>query len=139
MNERRTYAVLRTGRAQRIAVTSQNFRTITGHAGKCRRFLLFECDGQGPPIEIERLDLPVEMSLHSYHGEEHPLFGLALNALITQGAGQGFVQRMARHGIQVYMTSATDPLLAVTAVAQGEPLPPAPAHEHLKDALHTKD
>jgi len=26
----------------RIGVTSQNFRTITGHAGKTRRFLVFE-------------------------------------------------------------------------------------------------
>ena len=26
----------------RIAVTSQNFRTVTGHAGKARRFLVFD-------------------------------------------------------------------------------------------------
>ena len=26
----------------RIGVTSQNFRTITGHAGKTRRFLIYD-------------------------------------------------------------------------------------------------
>ena len=32
----------------KIGITSQNFRTITGHAGKTRRFLVFEprADGQ---------------------------------------------------------------------------------------------
>ena len=58
----------------RIAVTSQNFRTITGHAGKSRRFLILEADGVTDPIEIDRLDLPMDLSLHEYHGDDHPLF-----------------------------------------------------------------
>jgi predicted Fe-Mo cluster-binding NifX family protein len=83
----------------RIAITSQNFKTITGHAGKTRRFLVYETDGQGRPTEVERIDLPAEMSLHAYHGDDHPLFLSGLEALITQGAGQGFLQRLSRHGI----------------------------------------
>ncbi|MCG6898238.1 MAG: nitrogen fixation protein [Thiocapsa sp.] len=114
----------------RIAVTSQNFRTITGHAGKTRRFLIYEADAHGDAAEVERLDLPREMSLHEYHGEDHPLFELKLSAIVTQGAGQGFVQRMARHGIRVHTTSASDPLHAVTAILGGQPLPPAAPHDH---------
>ena len=45
----------------KIGVGSQNFRTITGHAGKTRRFLIYEA-GQAGIREIERLDLPKEMS-----------------------------------------------------------------------------
>jgi hypothetical protein len=60
----------------RIAVTSQNFKTITGHAGKTRRFLVYETVGVESPVEIERLDLPQEMSIHEYQGEDHPLFQL---------------------------------------------------------------
>ncbi|CAK0762635.1 hypothetical protein CCP3SC1_390001 [Gammaproteobacteria bacterium] len=41
----------------KIAVTSQNFRTISEHAGKARRFLIFEADSLGCPQEIGRLDL----------------------------------------------------------------------------------
>ncbi len=37
----------------RIGVTSQNFRTITGHAGKTRRFLIFEQDATGALHEAE--------------------------------------------------------------------------------------
>ncbi len=113
----------------RIAVTSQNFRTITGHAGKSRRFLVFDTAGAGPR-EVERLDLPKGLSIHEYHGDDHPLFGLGLQALVTQGAGQGFMQRMALHGIVVHATSETDPLSAVARLAAGEPLPAAPPHDH---------
>lgn len=114
----------------RIAVTSQNFKTITGHAGKTRRFLIYEADGTSPPSELQRLDLPKGASLHDYHGDDHPLFALGLAALVTQGAGEGFRNRMARHGIGVYATSESDPLIAVQAVAAGQPLPPPAPEEH---------
>ena len=130
MTNRSVFAVLNTGKSMRIAVTSQNFRTITGHAGKARRFIVYEADANGNPTEIDRLDLPMEWSLHEYHGEDHPLFELKLNGIVTQGAGNGFLQRMARHGIQVYTTSATDPLQAVSAILAGQPLPAAAPHTH---------
>ncbi|MCU0834396.1 MAG: nitrogen fixation protein [Chromatiaceae bacterium] len=114
----------------RVAVTSQNFKTITGHAGKTRRFLVFEVNADGVPLEVDRLDLPKEMALHEYHGEDHPLFGLGLEALVTQGAGQGFMRRLARQGIVVHATSESDPRLAVRLIATGASLPPPLPHEH---------
>jgi predicted Fe-Mo cluster-binding NifX family protein len=114
----------------RIAVTSQNFRSITGHAGKSRRFIIYEVVTGSQPTELERLDLPKEMSLHEYHGDDHPLFGLGLGAILTGGAGDRFNQRMARQGIQVLTTGETDIEVALTALAAGQPLPPAAPHEH---------
>jgi predicted Fe-Mo cluster-binding NifX family protein len=136
MTAHSAYAVLSTAKTPRVAVTSQNFRTITGHAGKTRRFIIFEADDEGSPHEVDRLDLPMDMSLHDYHGDDHPLFELGLHAVITQGAGGGFVQRMARHGIQVHTTSASDPLSAVSAYIKGEPLPAAAPHVHDHDHDH---
>jgi predicted Fe-Mo cluster-binding NifX family protein len=130
MTDQRVFAVLSTSKSMRIAVTSQNLRTITGHAGKTRRFLIYEAGADGNPTEVDRLDLPMELSLHDYHGDDHPLFELGLSAIVTQGAGHGFVQRMARHGIQVHTTSASDPLQAVTAILGGQPLPGAAPHSH---------
>ena len=115
----------------RIGVTSQNFRTITGHAGKTRRFLVFEQDATGALREAERLDLPLEMSLHEFRGDDHPLF--ALDAIITESCGGGFVQRLARHGVRVIATSATDPLTAATALASGQALPEPLPHDHGHD------
>lgn len=114
----------------RIAITSQNFKTITNHAGKARRFLVYEAGDQSLPMEVERLDLPAEMSLHAYHGEDHPLFLLGLEVLITQSAGQGLVQRLSRHGIRVLVTSESDPVPAVSRVAAGVPLAPGLPHDH---------
>lgn len=114
----------------RIAITSQNFKTITNHAGKARRFLVFEANGQDLPVEVGRLDLPAEMSMHAYHGEDHPLLLSDPEVLITQSAGQGLVQRLMRQGIRVIVTSESDPLGAVSRVAAGVPLAPGLPHDH---------
>ena len=112
----------------KIGVTSQNFRTITGHAGKTRRFLVYEPDDQGNPVETERLDLPKEMAMHEFQGMHHPIFDL--DVLITGGCGEGFVRRLAQQGVQVIATGETDPLTAVKKVLQGTPLPPPVPHHH---------
>jgi len=112
----------------KIAVTSQNFRTITGHAGKTRRFLVYEADG-GTVQEVGRLDLPKEQSFHELHGDApHPIDGV--DVLVTGGCGENFVARMARRGIRVVATGETDPVTAARLVSTGQPLPPAAPHDH---------
>jgi predicted Fe-Mo cluster-binding NifX family protein len=112
----------------KIGVTSQNFRTITAHAGMARRFMIFEAAG-GQPVEIARLDLPAEMSLHAHPiGAAHPID--QIDILITASAGEGFIHKAAERGVKVILTSETDPLAAVSAVLSGAPLPaPAPEEE----------
>ena len=112
----------------KVAVTSQNFRTITGHAGKTRRFLVYQADG-GEVREIERLDLPKEQSFHELHGDApHPIDGV--DVLVTASCGDHFVVRMARRGIQVVATGEPDPVTAARLVSTGQPLPPPAPHEH---------
>lgn len=114
--------------AMRIAVTSQNFRTITSHAGKTRRFLVYQAQVDGSVREIERLDLPMGQSLHDHHGDDHPLY--RVDVVVTGGCGEGFVNRMSAHGVRVVATSETDPQTAARAVAAGLSLPPAAPHTH---------
>jgi predicted Fe-Mo cluster-binding NifX family protein len=109
----------------RIAVTSQNFKTITGHAGKARRFLVYNVDDTGTAQELERLDLPPELSIHEYHAADHPLFKFNIQALVTKSAGQGLVQRMTQRDIVVHVTDESDPVVAVVQVATGQPLAPS--------------
>ena len=111
-----------------IAVTSQDFRTITGHAGKGRRFLVYTPDGRGGVEESGRLDLPKDMSLHEFRGLDHPLF--AMSVVITAGCGEGFVRRLGAFGVQVVTTSAGDPARAAADLLAGRPLPPALPHAH---------
>ncbi|RAI33151.1 NifB/NifX family molybdenum-iron cluster-binding protein [Rhodoplanes serenus] len=112
----------------RIAVASQNFRTVTGHAGRTRRFLVFEAEQGVAPREVDRLDLPKELAMHEFHGSgPHPLD--VVQALIAGSAGPGFIRRMAGRGITAVATSETDPVAAVTHLLAGT-LPAAPPHDH---------
>lgn len=112
----------------RIAVTSQNFRTITGHAGKTRRFIVYESQADGSINESERLDMSKAMSLHEFRGSEHPLF--QFDAVITASCGEGFVRRLAGHGVKVVATSENDPALAAKTLASGQALPAPLPHVH---------
>ena len=112
----------------KIGVTSQNFRTITGHAGKTRRFLIYESQQAVDFREVDRLDLPKEMSMHEFRGDRHPLDDL--DVLITGGCGEGFIRRMSAKSVRVIATGETDPSTAVSDYLAGRPLPPPKPHEH---------
>ncbi len=112
----------------RIGVTSQNYRTITAHAGRARRFVIFEDSPDGQIQETGKLDLPMEMSIHEYpRHSAHPIDGL--DVLITASCGDGFMRKLGERGIRVVVTSETDPIAAVKAVLSGAPLPPAAPEE----------
>lgn len=107
----------------RIAVTSQNFRTITGHAGKARRFMLLDTFEGAEASLVGKLDLPRMMSMHEHRqGVPHPLD--EVDVLITAGCGAGFERKMAVRGVRVVKTSETDPVRAASDLAAGRPLPP---------------
>jgi len=113
----------------RIAVTSQNFRTITGHAGKARRFMLFEIAEGGNIFDAGKIDLPKSMSIHEHPVDEpHPIDGA--DVVITAGCGDGFRRKMASRGIRVVTTGETDPVIAATAFASGGLLAPPLPHVH---------
>ncbi len=102
----------------RIAVSSQNFREVTGHAGQARRFIVYDVDATARVTEAGRLDLPADMAMHGFDGPRpHPLDGM--DVLITAGAGEGFIDGLARRGVRVLTTSEKDPETAVHAFLAG--------------------
>lgn len=101
----------------KIAVTSQNRRTITEHAGKCRKFWVYDIE-EDQVTGKTLLELPIEQSFHeSSPHEPHPLD--AVQVLITGGMGPGLQHRLAAKGIIALMTAETDPDQAVAAYLQG--------------------
>jgi len=106
----------------KIAVTSQNRKDITGHAGKCRKFWLYELEGQ--QIKNKQLvELPLSQSFHEVahattaSAAPHPLDGIQV--LIAGGMGQGLQNRLKHKGIQAIATSETQPDQAVAAWLAG--------------------
>lgn len=104
-----------------VAVTSQNFRSVTAHAGKTRRFLLFSVTGD--TIRAEgRFDLPKTMALHGWRKDKpHPIF--AVDVLLAGSAGAPFRGRMAREGVHCEVVGEGAPAEEAVAawVADGGP------------------
>ena len=116
-----------------IALTCQNHRDITEHAGQCRNFLIYPVEGQ--EIAAPRLlELPIEGSLHHWSGDgPHPLDGVDL--LISGSMGQGLRAKLGQRGIRTLLTRERDPLTAVQRYLQGRlpdeaPVAATPEHEH---------
>jgi len=119
----------------KIAVTSQNRRDITEHAGRCRNFWLFEVDGLRV-LDRSLLELPKESSFHDASPQApHPLDGV--DVLIAGGMGDGLKARLARRGIEALVTCETQPERAVQAWLAGRlPLGERRPHEHGTDHAH---
>ena len=119
----------------KIAVTSQNRREVTEHAGRCRKFWVFEADGE-ELIGRELLELAREESFHDSAGDApHPLDGV--DVLIAGSMGAGLRRRMARKGIRAVVTAEKDPERAARLWLSGALRPVGPtADEHHGDHDH---
>lgn len=101
----------------KIAVASQNRRHITGHTGRCRKFLIYQI-ANGEILSKELLELPEELSFHRTSPRDpHPLDDVAV--MINGGMGQGLARRLANKGIMCVITTKTDPDGAVLAYLNG--------------------
>lgn len=105
------------GTTLKIAVCSQNRKTVTEHAGKCRKFWIYDVQN-GEVKDRTLLELPLEQALHSSPpGQPHPLD--AVDVLIGAGMGSGLQQRLAQHGIRGVVSTETQPDQAVAAFLAG--------------------
>jgi predicted Fe-Mo cluster-binding NifX family protein len=101
----------------KIAVASQNRKTITEHAGKCRKFWIYEIDDK-TVVKKTMVELAKEQSFHEHRGAgPHPLDGI--NVLISGGAGHGLIRRLNNMGIQGLVTAETEPDSAVAHFLNG--------------------
>ncbi len=100
-----------------IAITSQNRRTITEHAGKCRKFWLYDIDADR--VAGKRLvELPIEQSFHASHtGLPDALAGI--NVLITGGMGSNLFRRLIDLGVQPLLACEEDPDRAIADFLAG--------------------
>ena len=95
----------------KIAITSQNQRTVSGHAGKTTRFVVFEVEDK-KVVNKSKLELEVSNVLHEhFHGNPapgyvHPV--LEMDIVITGSMGPGFPVKMQANGIEAIMTDEKD-------------------------------
>ncbi len=117
----------------KIAVTSQNRKSITEHAGRCRKFQLFEIE-EGRIISKKLVELSKKQSFHeSSPHEAHPLD--VVDVLISGGMGNGMIRRLGNKGITGIITSQSDPETAVKLYLDGK-LQSEEPHEHSHHEHH---
>ena len=91
----------------KIAITSQNRRTVTAHAGRCRRFWVYDVE-DGEIRERELLELAKTDTLH----ELSPAIPAALQGvdiLVSTGMCDNLVARLGRNGIEARQTACDEP------------------------------
>lgn len=101
----------------KIAVTSQNRREVTEHAGRCRKFWIYDIEDK-QVLNKQLLELSLEQSFHESHPHQpHPLDVAAV--LISGSMGQGMYLRLAAKGIIGIVTGEKDPDRAVNEYLAG--------------------
>ncbi len=122
----------------KFAVGTQDYRSIATHGGRTRRFLVFEAEAGGTPVEVKRIELAEDEVLHlAGDGRPHPID--EVQVIITGTSGQGFINHMKRRGIEPVTTLETDPVQAIrdyfagTVKAAAPPEYPHNHHDHGPD------
>lgn len=94
-----------------IAVDSQ-YRKVSGHAGRSRHWLLYDAGPDSTSAEPQRIELPSNMVFHHYEYDgPHPLD--SIDTMIAISAGDGFMNKMKKRGVDARLTAETDPRKAV--------------------------
>jgi hypothetical protein len=94
---------------------------VSGHAGQCRDWRVFDCHPGRPIPAPAHIELTREQLPHHFQDQEpHPLHGVAI--MLAASAGDGYIRHMEKWGAQVLLTGETDPLVALHKVLAGEAL-----------------
>ncbi|MBK9495689.1 MAG: hypothetical protein BWZ07_00673 [Alphaproteobacteria bacterium ADurb.BinA280] len=108
-----------------VALTMQNKREITEHAGKCRNFLLVRFD-RGQEVDRNWVKLSLEETFSQWGAPLPP--GLdGIDALITRSAGPGLQLRLAAQKVRALITDISDPEQALGMFHRGELSAPIPS------------
>ena len=113
---------------KKIVVTTQNRRTITGYAARCRNHLVFIVQPERRRIiskEVYEL-FKQETWFVTEPGQPHPFD--EMDVLITAGMGSGLQAELATRGIEGLVTHEKDPVKAVKMYLRDE-LPLEPIEE----------
>lgn len=108
----------------KIAVATEEFARIAGHAGQARDWVVFEALEGQPTREVYRIRLQPHEVFHRHKGGAHPLDDV--QAMIAASAGDGFLNRMRKRGVQAMLTAEEDVAAAVSAFLAGRLRAPNP-------------
>jgi predicted Fe-Mo cluster-binding NifX family protein len=102
----------------KIAVSSTDGRTITGHEGMCQDYILIEVN-KDQTIRQKHIKLEKSQFLKNLTGQlsnqpDHPLAGI--DAFITKNMAENLQSILNKDGIKVLKTNETEPLNVINGL-----------------------
>jgi len=102
-------------RAQ-IAITSQNKKTITKHAGQCKNYLIYTIEND-EIVSKKIIELSEEETLHYtfHHSSDENCKNILFDAdiLLTGSIGNGAINRLAKENVTAYIVKEKNPEIAI--------------------------
>ena len=109
-------------RAMKIAIATEDFENVAGHAGQSSRWLLYDCKSPNEIGAATRVMLMRDQVFHHWlDNGPHPLDGVDI--MVARSAGDGFLRRMENRGVSVLLTGETLAEMALLKILAGEALP----------------
>ena len=105
-----------------VAITSQNKKTVTKHAGECRNYLVYTIDNDSI-IDKKVLELQDnEILKYTFHEDKSAnpknlLFDV--DFLLTGSIGHGGVNKLAKQNVTAYIIKEKDPEIAIDKLMKG--------------------
>ena len=121
----------------RIAITSQNRHSITEHAGKCRKFWIYDVREQ-QVTNKQLVELPGGQSLHAQKNGL-PTALSDINVLISGSMGRPLYLRLREQGILPLIACEDDPDRAVQDFITGKLFTCNPNAPHARHHDHHYD
>lgn len=107
----------------KVAIATDDYVRVAGHAGQARRWLVHDSADGGPQPQRIRLE-KTQVFHHWQEDGPHPLDGVSV--IVAGSAGDGFLRRMAKRGVEVRLTGERDAARALAKVLDGQPLATPP-------------
>lgn len=122
-----------------VAITSQNRKSITEHAGRCRNFFIYTIVNDRV-VKKELLELSSGETLHEVFHSEKPTHSVLFDVdiLLTGGIGNGAIQKLAVNNVTCYIVREKDPDEAISKLMKGVLEAIAPV-SHKSDCDHHHD
>ncbi len=96
----------------KIAITSQNAKSVTAHAGRCRKFWVYELSSDGADIVKQFVELEMDETLHTMQSSLPPKLA-GIDVLITANLGESLRKKLTEAGITTHLLSSATPDIAL--------------------------
>ena len=105
-----------------VAITSQNKKTITKHAGQCRNFLIYTIEND--KVTNKRIlelgsDETLKYTFHEDSSKDPKNLIFDVDILITGSIGEGGINRLAKQNVTAYIVDEKDPDIAIDKLIKG--------------------